>query len=394
MIQRIQLLCCTLFILLPLASTSASLHKDDKNSHYIRSVSFSSDTKNAPQHIAVALSESQRVSSVSTATPSTSPKPSVLVNTASPTISLEPSSFSEQSAAVTGIPTITPTVSPTTSYVPYKQPITHTTGSGKPTVISIPSEEKQASDIGTLAPTFSYPVVNVARPPKVSSSRPVSDSDSIHNSTSSQPKFHEELDTTPNLISAVSQDEMESISHVKETTTALPPQTTRTTAAIGSQVLMAFLGAFVTSIFFFTLLAIRRRMRSLAEAELYTIYDATAGRHLSAQNKTHNTVAVNNTEGCSSPTEEQQGRILPDISNSGSSIHLSSLGTIYEHDYENGSDQSSSSIDQMFQFSLQMSEDLSLSPRSSWDGGDYWSNTPCDLPSPFPPSEAGSPFSD
>lgn len=382
MILRIKLLCYTLSVLLlPLASTSASLQKDDKSSHYIRSMSLSSDTQNAPQHSAVA-------SSVSTATPSTSPKPSsVLVKTASPTISLEPSSFSEQSAAGTGTPSITPTVSPTTSYVPYKQPKINTTGSGKPTVISIASEVEQASDIGTLAPSFSNPVVNVARPPKVSS-------DFIHNSISSQQKLHQDLDTSPNLINAVSQDEMDSNSHVKETTTSVPPQTTRTTAAIGSQLLMAFLGAFVTSILFFTLLAIRRRMRSLAEAELYTIYDATAGRHLSAQNKTHNTVAVNNTDGCSSPTEEQQGRILPDISNSGSSIHLSSLGTIYEHDYENGSDQSSSSIDQMFQFSIQMSEDLSLSPRSSWDGGDYWSNTPCDLPSPFPPSDVGSPFSD
>ncbi len=239
-----------------------------------------------------------------------------------------------------------------------------------------------------MATTYSKPVATPTHPLSNTSAK-----DSIHNYTSSQPNFHADLNPVPNLINSGSQEEKDSISHVKESTKAMTPITTQTTA-IGSQVLMAFLGAFVTSIFFFTILAIRRRMRLQAEAQLYTIYDATAGRHLTSQNKSHNSVADINNSGCSSPTEEQQGRILPDISNSGSSVQLSSLGTIYEHDYEHQSDHSSSSIDQMFQFSIQMSEDISLSTRNSWDVGDYWSNAPSDLPSPFLPSAGASPFND
>jgi hypothetical protein len=329
------------------------------------------------------------------------------VFTASPTISLKPSTFSEQtrkhnkdlefrtssSAAGNGTPSITPTISPTTSYVPYKQPklsYSGTSSSSKPTaIISVTSETEQTSaDIGTMAPTYSKPVATPTHPLSYTSA-----GNSIHNYTYLHPNFHADLNPIPNMINSGSQEEKDSISQVKESNTAMTPFTTQTTA-IGSQVLMAFLGAFVTSIFFFTILAIRRRRRLQAEAELYTIYDATAGRHLTSHNKAHNSVADINNSGCSSPTEEQNGRILPDISNSGSSVQLSSLGTIYEHDYENKSDHSSSSIDQMFQFSIQMSEDISVSTRNSWDVGDYWSNAPSDLPSPFLPSAGASPFND
>ena len=98
----------------------------------------------------------------------------------------------------------------------------------------------------------------------------------------------------------------------------------------------------------FSTVAVWHKLKGSQGGESYVVCDATTtGRNLKSKNHKNMNISKANSNSSSCPADEQAIAINPDISN------------------------------QMFQFSIQLSEDKSV------DGTDCWSHQANDLPSPY-----------
>lgn len=150
-------------------------------------------------------------------------------------------------------------------------------------------------------------------------------------------------------------ESQDDVNYDKKTTATSNSSQTESALGNNTKFLFTFILAVAVLIVIFSSFAVWRILKRSQEDESYAVYDATTGHNLESKNykNAHTSKACNNNNNnsnhnsCSTPSEEHAIAIHPDISN------------------------------QMFQFSVQVSEDKSV------DGTDCWSHQASDLPSPY-----------